>query len=176
MEEKKDIKISISTFFLILAIVVIIVMTYFIYNLNIEKVANLNSEINSLKNTVNKLQEQSNSSTNNENNVDYNKEILLEGAYSEGATGYVYEFKTDGTIIETDEISTSKGKYKTIGENQVQVTLTERTTVNTDSNKTKIEKINESYQINVIDKNNLNIIGENNGEKFNFKITKLEIN
>ena len=39
MEEKKALKISLSTFFLILAIIVICVMVYYIYKLNNEKIA-----------------------------------------------------------------------------------------------------------------------------------------
>ena len=37
MENKKATKISLSTFFLILAIIVIVIMSYYIYNLNNEK-------------------------------------------------------------------------------------------------------------------------------------------
>lgn len=80
MSERKELKISLSTFLLILSIIAIIIMAYFIYNLNNEKIAeiekskNLNTEISNLQNTVNKLQDKidtisntinSNSSTNN---------------------------------------------------------------------------------------------------------------
>lgn len=61
MEEKK--KISLSTFFLILAIIVILAMGYFIYNEKInttEKIADLNNQINNLESTVNSLQETNN--------------------------------------------------------------------------------------------------------------------
>lgn len=62
MEEKKVIKISLSTFFLIIAIIAIIVMGVFIYKLNneksteIEKSAELQEKVNILNNTVNSLQ------------------------------------------------------------------------------------------------------------------------
>lgn len=62
MEEKQGIKISLSTFFLILSILVIIVMTYYIYKLNNDKklandkVIELNNQVNGLESTVNNLQ------------------------------------------------------------------------------------------------------------------------
>lgn len=61
MEEKNATKISLSTFFLILAIIVII-MGYFIYKLNNDKevantkVTELNSQVSGLESTVNNLQ------------------------------------------------------------------------------------------------------------------------
>ena len=62
MEEKKATTISLSTFLLILAIIIIVIMGVFIFKLNSEKtaetgkVANLNNEISSLQGTVNQLQ------------------------------------------------------------------------------------------------------------------------
>lgn len=66
MEEKKVTKISLSTFFLILAIIAIIVMGIFIYKLNndktveIQKSTELQAKVNSLNRTVSKLQEKIN--------------------------------------------------------------------------------------------------------------------
>lgn len=62
MEEKNVAKISLSTLFLIIAIIVIIIMGVFIYKLNNDKVsankeiANLNNQIKSLESTVSNLQ------------------------------------------------------------------------------------------------------------------------
>ena len=62
MEEKKATTISLSTFLLILAIIIIVIMGVFIFKLSnektaeTEKVANLNNEISSLQGTVNQLQ------------------------------------------------------------------------------------------------------------------------
>lgn len=76
MEEKKSIKISRSTFFLIIAIIVIVVMGYIIYKLNDDKikakleVSQLNSQIESLKNSVASMQNQiKNTSKANNSNV-----------------------------------------------------------------------------------------------------------
>lgn len=90
MEEKKALKISLSTFFLILAIIVICVMVYYIYKLNNEKnietikAENLNSKVNSLENKVNDLQEKINtiSSTINatETNIANNSEKSTENS------------------------------------------------------------------------------------------------
>lgn len=66
MDEKKELKISLSTFLLVLSLIAIIIMAYFIYKLNNEKMAeieknkNLNSQASSLQTTVNQLQEKNN--------------------------------------------------------------------------------------------------------------------
>ena len=73
MEEKNATKISLSTFFLLLAIIAIIVMGLFIYKLNIDKNIEiqksneLQSQISSLNETVNDLQGKINNIS--ENNV-----------------------------------------------------------------------------------------------------------
>lgn len=76
MENKKGITISLSTFFLILAIIVIIIMGLFIYKLNNEKIeetkksAELQTQIDSLNRVANDLQNTIDSmSKNSENNV-----------------------------------------------------------------------------------------------------------
>lgn len=62
MEEKKVTKISLSTFLLILAIIVIIVMGIFIYKLNndktveVQKSTELQDKVNNLNNTISDLQ------------------------------------------------------------------------------------------------------------------------
>lgn len=76
MEEKKVTKISLSTFFLILAIIAIIVMGIFMYKLYNEKTEEtkksneLQTQVNSLNETVRDLQEKINniSETSNSNN------------------------------------------------------------------------------------------------------------
>lgn len=76
MEEKRAIKISLSTFFLILAIITIVVMGLFIYKLNNEKSeetkksAKLQTQVDNLKGTVSNLQNKINniSETINSNN------------------------------------------------------------------------------------------------------------
>ena len=88
MEEKKTIKISVSTFFLIIAIIAICVMGFFIYKLNNDKLieqrksSELQSQVTSLNGTVNELQGKINSisSTINSNssadtNVTQNKQV-----------------------------------------------------------------------------------------------------
>ena len=63
MDEKKPLKISLSTFFLILAIIVIVVMGFFMYKLYNEKsiatqeIADLNTEVSNLQSTVNDFQQ-----------------------------------------------------------------------------------------------------------------------
>lgn len=93
MEEKKTIKISLSTFFLIIAIIAICIMGYFIFKLNddktkeSEKVSELNKQITSFENTVNSLQEKietiSNTSVSNEKNTNTNVNTNANASFSE---------------------------------------------------------------------------------------------
>lgn len=63
MDEKKSIKISLSTFFLILAVIVIIIMGYFIFKISKEnstdkeKITELNQKVTNLENSKSELQE-----------------------------------------------------------------------------------------------------------------------
>lgn len=60
MEEKKSIKISLSTFLLIIAILIIIIMCFYIYIEKInstKKIANLESNANNMESTITNLQE-----------------------------------------------------------------------------------------------------------------------
>ena len=75
---KKNLKISLSTFFLVIAIIVIIVMGYYLY-ITIEgkryeekQVSDLEYEINILENTVNTLQQQVSEKSNTSNTVNTN--------------------------------------------------------------------------------------------------------
>lgn len=83
MEEKNVTKISLSTFFLILAIIVIIVMGIVMYKLNNDKtteikkstelqaqVNNLNVTVSELQEKINKVSETINSNVSNTNNID----------------------------------------------------------------------------------------------------------
>ena len=115
MEEKKSIKVSLSTFFLILALIIIVVMAYYIY---IEK-TNADKEISTLENnavemqnTINDLQEQihtipntinsnananiNNSQANNTSNSDDVK--FSDNEIKESITNYLNIFKGYGSI------------------------------------------------------------------------------
>ena len=92
MEEKNATKISLSTFFLILAIIAMIVMGIFIYKLNndktteIQKSTELQAQVNSLNGTVSDLQGKidnisktinSNNSTNTENKTNTSNNSII---------------------------------------------------------------------------------------------------
>ena len=70
MNEKTSIKISLSTFFLILSIIIIIIMGFFMYKLYNEKsiaiqeISDLNNEVSTLENTVSNFQEKIDSISN----------------------------------------------------------------------------------------------------------------
>ncbi|MBO4293037.1 MAG: hypothetical protein J5881_01425 [Clostridia bacterium] len=81
MEEKKTTKISLSTFFLILAIIAICVMGYFIYKLNDDKtkatneMANLENKINTLENTITSNKKEQTNVENNTSKTNSQKNI-----------------------------------------------------------------------------------------------------
>lgn len=138
MEEKNVIKISLSSFFLIIAIIAICIMGYFIYKLNNEKttateqISNLNNQINDMKNIVNT----SDVSVSTGNNTNTQKNYELNGTYEwinpEGPT-MRYTF-SNGTFTYT-ETSSSKGNY-TISGNKVKLIFEEQ--IDLDGSKFKI--------------------------------------
>ena len=73
MKEKEPIKVSLSTFFLIIAIMVIIVMGYFMYQFYNEKViatkesAELKTQVNNLQGKIDNIEDTINSNTSTEN-------------------------------------------------------------------------------------------------------------
>ena len=101
----KKIKISLSTFFLILAIIVIIIMGYFIYKLYTEKITiideteKLNDQINKLENQVNTLKENNMSSYNtniiNSNQNNTNENISTNKMSIELAYGILNKYKNE---------------------------------------------------------------------------------
>lgn len=88
MEEKKSLKISLSTLLFFLAIIVIVVMGYFIYKFYNEKttateeITNLNNQISSLESTVNRLQETINNVSNTINNSQSNNTETSDNKYT----------------------------------------------------------------------------------------------
>lgn len=88
MEEKKVIKISLSTFFLILAIIVIIIMGIFIYKLYNEKsidnkkTTELQAKVNNLNKTISELQEKNNTIS----NTIYSNNTSIENSTSSNTT------------------------------------------------------------------------------------------
>lgn len=118
MEEKKYIKVSLSTFFLIIAIIVIVILGYFTYkfyneknNANIE-VTNLTSKLNNSESTINSIKNTIEESTSNEtassNSTNDSKQIEATNKYYENlSTSISKELKGD-TCIEIN-LSTYKG-------------------------------------------------------------------
>lgn len=112
MEEKKVTKISLSTFFLILAIIIIILMGIFIYKLynektiETEKSTELQKQVNNLNGTVSDLQEKIDSiseiTANTTKNNNSNSTNVAESQNSNN--------KTSSTNTST-EITTLNGEY-----------------------------------------------------------------
>ena len=135
MKEEKAKTISLSTFFLILAIIIIAIMGLFIYNLNNDKTtetkksAELQTKANNLNNNINELQEKINSISNTissvntaansnknetiENNANTNKKIDENQIYKSIIDNYKKAFSE---YDENDEnsLDTLEKKYSNI--------------------------------------------------------------
>lgn len=115
MEEKKSSKVSLPTFFLILAIIVIIIMGYYIYNISAQnKAANeelnaLNAEISNLKNSVKDYQEKIDSISNtlNSENTNNTTKNSSDSKYSE----ITKTLENNDVLLVTDAIDNNDGTY-----------------------------------------------------------------
>lgn len=182
MEEKKVIKINLSTFLLLLAIVAIIVMGIFIYKLNnaktieIQKSTELQEQVNSLNKTISNLQEIINSisatisSTNEVSNsiVKENdiKDIILDGKYA--YAGYIgdisWDFSKDGKAAFGGNMFVNQGTYKTIKENYIEIHYTKSKTWDDETGDVTIDTIDKYEYISIDNKNNIYLI-DSNGKK-----------
>ena len=104
MEEKKQMKISMSGFFLILAIIVIAVMGYFIYKISSEKaekekeIASLKNETSNLNAKVNELQGKLDSIANTIN-TNKNSSLSTESEQVKKLYNYIPAFNTNKISI-----------------------------------------------------------------------------
>ena len=122
MEEKKEIRVSLSTFFLILAIIVIGVMGYFIYKLNddktkaTEQVSELNNQIKSLENSVSSLQK----AIENTSNIEKDTQITSNTSSTEKTEIVQSNTKNNTTtnkitdVSEIKKILKNQGKYEVL--------------------------------------------------------------
>lgn len=168
MEENKVTKISLSTFFLILAIIVIIVMGIFIYKLNNEKIAEiqksteLQSQVNSLNGTVNDLQgkinsisETINSNESNESTTSTKKYQISGTYYQKNAQGDEpnYTF-SDNNKVTYGSLGTCSGTY-IINNNTIKVSFTGA--VDPDGNKANVKDygVKESVELTILNNDKL---------------------
>lgn len=180
MEEKNVIKISLSTFFIIIAMITICVMGFFIYKLNNEKttateqISSLNNQINNMKNTVNTLQENINTistvnnpnSIINENNTNNNtqKTYELNGEYQDN-TGYeIFTYSFSGNTVTASSLYTSYGTYQIVN-NTVKITYTKAK--DPEGNEIKEFPNGQTDELTILDENTL--VG-NNSTKYIKKV------
>lgn len=184
LEEKKLIKISLIKFLLILAIIVIIVMGYYIYKLNIDKenaevkmeeqnnkIGELENNISNLQSVIDNISNTIQTSDSNKTTKENHKQVILNGTYSEGATDQVYVFTSDGNAKIGSSLEEMEGTYSTIGENEIEITLVKDTILNMDTGDETIKTINETYRIIYVNENTLEVI---NKDGTSFKILKIE--
>ncbi len=175
MEEKNVAKISLSTFFLILAIIVIIVMGIFIYKLNnektaeIQKSAELQSQVNSLNGTINDLQEKINSISNTINSTTNasskntlsknvqetnNTSFSIQGTYSVDDVTHEYNHGCDyifaGNKVTFQTLDTTEGTFKVEG-NKILITFNKFF----DPEGNEVESNTENEELTILDENTL---------------------
>ena len=182
MEENNVKKVNISTFLLIIFIIVIIIMVVCIYKLNnekiteIEKSKDLQSQVNSLNETVDDLQGKINSisetinsktsnetkevnntlSTNETKEVNNTLEYKITGEYyqkdAEGDEPF-YTFSSNNTV-EYGSLWMCSGTY-TIKNDTIKINFTGA--VDPDGNEISVEGlgVDETIELTIIDNNNL---------------------
>ena len=179
MEEKKVTKISMSTFFLILSLIEIIVMGIFMYKFYNEKTeatkksAELQTQVNSLNETVSNLQGKINNISETINNNNNSSETINNNNSSNENTQSSKVYKISGTYYQKnaqgDEpnytfSSNNKVTYGslwicsgtyTISNNTIKISFT--SAVDPDGNKTNVKDygVKESVELTIIDNNNL---------------------
>ena len=158
--EKKEIKIGLSTFFLILTLIAIVVMGIFMYKFYNEKTeqtrkANeLENQVNILNNSINNLQGKINtisttSTTNTNNSTSDNTINAITGNFYpqiDGANDASYfSFNSNGTV-NLEGNATMSGTYS-IENNTIKIKYTkltepgmESTTINEEENLTIVDK------------------------------------
>lgn len=163
MNEKKNSKITLSTLFLIISVIVIIVMAYFMFKLynekayESEKVANLNEPANNLENTIDNLQEKNNStSINTENPISTESRFMLDGRYGfEGGADIIYEFDKNGNALISGNVSEEKGTYSINEDDEIEIILTEKIDYDIYTGAISSSSINRVEKIQYINENTL---------------------
>lgn len=174
MNEKKSVKISLSTFFLILALIAIITMGIFMYKIyNEKKEANVKSselqeQVNNLNETVSDLQRKIDTNSNNTNsrntitsNTTSTNKTIIEGYYIFEDSDVGYEFDKKGNVSILGNVSEIKGTYTDIGENEIKLTLTEEIITDIDTGETTSTSMNRIETIKIVDDNTLLLSNDN---------------
>lgn len=196
MEEKNVIKIHLSTVLLFIAIIVIAIMGFFIYKLNvnntneIKKSAELQSQVNTLTETTNILQEKLstisetissntvkendtntvNEVSNSDNKTNDFKDVILDGKYTASSGDVSWDFSKDGKAAYGTNSAVYQGTYKTIKENYVEIHYTKSKVWDDITSEVTIEDIDEYEYISIDSKNNINLTTMS-GEKIKLKKT-----
>lgn len=170
MEEKQTLKISLSTFCLIIALIAIIVMGYFTYKLynkkqtSINEINELNNQVSNLEETIKGLQEELETVSNETSHTEKNnststnntyKQIIIDGIYAIERSDILYRFSANGDVTYGTNLSESKGTYTTVGENEFEVTFVEETIWDDETFEPTTRKINEKIKFKYIDENKI---------------------
>jgi hypothetical protein len=164
-------KAGLSAVLLVIALIVIAVMAFFMYQLNNEKnietkksqelqaqVDKLNGTVNDLQGKISKVSEAIIS-----NETSNNNDIILDGKYMQGEAGdEVWSFSKDKNVSLTTVISKYKGTYKTIENDMIEVNFTKEERDDIDNPpKTNTYDVNKYYKISIKDDNTIVLVDTN---------------
>lgn len=162
MEKKEPIKVNLSTFFLIIAIIIIAVMGYFIFRtfnektISEEKVSNLNLQVNELKGKIDKISNIT-SAVDNTNTTQNNTTESINNL--EKYKGIWYEKESDSKANEHQNPTT----IKITSVNNNQITFDLYITRTADFNNVKVN-INNNYGTFEATEDALGLPGQNVGK------------
>ncbi len=185
MNEKKNTKVSLTGLLLVLAIIIIGIMAYIIFDLSRDKaseektVENLNSEINNLKSTVMSLQNNENSASKDldKDNQDISKDVDNKTATDNSNIKYQISGRYNLTDAQGDEPSYTfsandevtygalwmcSGTYSING-NKIEINF--NNAVDPDGNKVNSPKefgVPEYVELTILDNNTLKDISDGN--------------
>lgn len=193
MEEKKNLKISLSTILFIFAVIIIIIMAvcfFKVYNdkkVSDDKVSQLNSELSNLNQKVNVLEQKNekmvieeqkkiaeNTKVEVANNVEKKASFSIEGKYVNKDELEISQYTFENSIVTFEQLYKYEGTYE-INDSKIKITYTKA--FDPEGNPMNVTEPNE--ELTIVDNNTLKHINDENGyvsiyEKENEAISKKE--
>lgn len=102
------------------------------------------------------------------------EQVLIEGSYAPDASDIGFRFDKNGNAFEFGNVHKTKGTYKTIAENLIEIKFTETTVCDLDTGKETVRSDVRTVLIKYLSDDELFYLGESEEECFTMK--KYEVN
>lgn len=102
------------------------------------------------------------------------EQVLIEGSYAPDASDIGFRFDKNGNAFEVGNVHKTKGTYKTIAENLIEIKFTETTVCDLDTGKETVRSDVRTVLIKYLSDDELFYLGESEEECFTMK--KYEVN